>query len=121
MRDTVSPLFTIEEVSGEPFAGKTLPFFHEALQMAKDLHENILREHVYLGTDIALTPDGPKIIETNMYCSTTMFCAALTRMDHSALMDLLVTRMQMEQPDRFKLSVDPLYILLVIVCAAVYW
>jgi hypothetical protein len=109
IRDTVQPLFNIEDVGGEPFAGKTLPFFEEAIRMAKDLHENILPEHVYLGTDIALTPDGPKIIETNMYCSTTMFCAALTRMDHSALMDLLVARMQMEQPDRFKWSVDPVY------------
>jgi hypothetical protein len=106
IRDTVSPLFNIEDVGGEAFAGTTLPFFHEAIQMAKELHENVLREHVYLGTDIALTPDGPKIIETNMYCSTTMFCAALTRMDHSALMDLLVTRMQMEQPDRFKFVLE---------------
>jgi hypothetical protein len=109
IRDTVSPIFNIEDVGAEPFAGKTLPFFDEAIQMAKDLHEKVLRDHVYLGTDIALTPDGPKIIETNMYCSTTMFCAALTRMDHSALMDLLVARMQMEQPDRFKWSVDPVY------------
>merc|ERR1719171_1933180 len=33
-------------VGGEPFAGKTLPFFEEAIRMAKDLHENILPEHV---------------------------------------------------------------------------
>jgi len=122
IRDTVQPLFNIEDVGGEPFAGKTLPFFEEAIRMAKDLHEKILPEHVYLGTDIALTPDGPKIIETNMYCSTTMFCAALTRMDHSALMDLLVTRMQMEQPDRFKLSVDPIFVLCVpLLCLALFW
>jgi hypothetical protein len=123
IRDTVSPLFTIEDINGEPFAGKTLPFFFEALQMAKDVHEKILSEHVYLGTDIALTPDGPKIIETNMYCSTTMFCAALHRMDHSALMDLLVARMQMEQPDRFKWSVDPFLVILapVLVSALAWW
>ena len=72
--------------------------------MAKDLHENILPEQVYLGTDIALTPDGPKIIETNMYCSTTMFCAALTRMNHSALMDLLVTRLLPEGKERVQKS-----------------
>jgi hypothetical protein len=124
IRDTVSPIFNIEDVGAEPFAGKTLPFFDEAIQMAKDLHEKVLRDHVYLGTDIALTPDGPKIIETNMYCSTTMFCAALTRMDHSALMDLLVARMQMEQPDRFKWAVDPFLVVLVpLLCVAlsVWW
>jgi hypothetical protein len=122
IRDTVSPLFTIEDINGEPFAGKTLPFFHEAIELAKTLHEKILHEHVYLGTDIALTPDGPKIIETNMYCSTTMFCAALTRMDHSALMDLLVARMQMEQPDRFKWAVDPIYVfILPLLCLALSW
>ena len=46
------------------FDGFEIPFFKEALAMAKELHSKLYRIHS-IGWDIAITPDGPMFIEGN--------------------------------------------------------
>ena len=50
--------------SGICFAGLTIPFFKEAIQVAKDLHSR-LNSIAVIGWDIAITPSGPLFIEGN--------------------------------------------------------
>lgn len=46
------------------FEGFEIPFFKEAIDMAKKLHSKLYRIHS-VGWDIAITPDGPTFIEGN--------------------------------------------------------
>lgn len=50
--------------NGLVFEGFEIPYFREAVEMAKDLHSNLYRIHS-IGWDIAITPDGPMFIEGN--------------------------------------------------------
>ena len=50
--------------NGLVFEGFEIPFFKEAVEMAKDLHSKLYRIHS-IGWDIAITPDGPVFIEGN--------------------------------------------------------
>ncbi len=51
-------------VSGHPVVGVTLPFWDETLKTAVDAHE-VFPEFGVCGFDIAVTADGPKVIECN--------------------------------------------------------
>ena len=50
--------------NGVVFEGFEIPFFKEAVEMAKELHSKLYRIHS-VGWDIAITPDGPTFIEGN--------------------------------------------------------
>lgn len=50
--------------SGVVFEGFEIPFFKEAVEMAKELHLRLYRIHS-VGWDIAITQDGPLFIEGN--------------------------------------------------------
>ncbi len=51
-------------VSGARFAGRTLPYWKEAVALAVAAHE-AFPERVIVGWDVAMLPDGPMIIEGN--------------------------------------------------------
>ncbi len=55
---------TVHPDSGIPFAGFQVPFYHEAVELAKAIHRRLygLRS---IGWDIAIGPDGPVVIEGN--------------------------------------------------------
>ena len=50
--------------NGVVFEGLEIPFFKEAVEMAKELHSRLYRVHS-IGWDIAITQDGPIFIEGN--------------------------------------------------------
>ena len=50
--------------NGVVFEGFEIPFFEEAVEMAKELHSKLYRIHS-VGWDIAITPNGPIFIEGN--------------------------------------------------------
>lgn len=50
--------------NGLVFEGFEIPFFKEAVEMAKELHSKLYRIHS-IGWDIAITPNGPVFIEGN--------------------------------------------------------
>lgn len=50
--------------TGVVFEGFEIPFFKEAVEMAKELHSKLYRIHS-VGWDIAITQDGPVFIEGN--------------------------------------------------------
>jgi hypothetical protein len=52
--------------SGRPIAGVTLPFWQESLQLVKDAL-TVFPGMRFAGVDIAITPRGPVIVETNNY------------------------------------------------------
>ncbi|WP_299294553.1 sugar-transfer associated ATP-grasp domain-containing protein [uncultured Tateyamaria sp.] len=51
-------------VSGAPMVGVTLPFWAETLKIAQDAHA-VFPEFGVCGFDIAVTADGPKVLECN--------------------------------------------------------
>jgi hypothetical protein len=50
--------------SGAAISGRRLPFWSQAVELALRAHD-ALREPALLGWDVALTPDGPTLLETN--------------------------------------------------------
>ena len=55
---------THHPVSGEPIVGMTVPHWSNAIKLAQDTHA-VFAEFGAPGWDVAITPDGPKIIEMN--------------------------------------------------------
>ncbi|OYW57098.1 MAG: hypothetical protein B7Z31_10060 [Rhodobacterales bacterium 12-65-15] len=56
----------LQPVTGLPLARAELPLWPKTVQLAIDTHAPFLRQGL-LATDIAITPDGPKVIEVNSY------------------------------------------------------
>ena len=54
----------VHPISKIKFEGYQLPYWKETLELVKKLH-NIFPEFSSLGWDVAITPIGPKIIESN--------------------------------------------------------
>eukprot|EP00217_Crustomastix_stigmatica_P014241 CAMPEP_0183789990 /NCGR_PEP_ID=MMETSP0803_2-20130417/748_1 /TAXON_ID=195967 /ORGANISM="Crustomastix stigmata, Strain CCMP3273" /LENGTH=461 /DNA_ID=CAMNT_0026034177 /DNA_START=162 /DNA_END=1547 /DNA_ORIENTATION=+ len=80
--------------SGVPFEGLELPDLSEALEVCLRGHREVLWRACYLGWDVALTPDGPVVIECNTFCSTGVFGACLKRLKNGKLADLLLTHIE---------------------------
>lgn len=61
--------------NGLVFEGFEIPYFKEAIEMAKDLHSKLYRIHS-IGWDIAITPSGPVFIEGNSLWEISLIQAA---------------------------------------------
>lgn len=51
--------------NGARMKGRKLPFVEECRQMARDAHARLFPDYAYIGWDIAISPDGPVMIEGN--------------------------------------------------------
>lgn len=51
--------------SGAPIPGVAIPFWDEAVELARRAHREAFRRFVFLGWDIAFTNEGPLLIEAN--------------------------------------------------------
>lgn len=67
--------------NGVVFEGFEIPFFKEAVEMAKELHSKLYRIHS-VGWDIAITPEGPTFIEGNSLWELTGTQAAVGGLKH---------------------------------------
>lgn len=57
--------------TGIKFVGYNIPMFHEAIALAKEAAQ-VVPQICHVGWDIAITPDGPVIIEGNDYPGTDL-------------------------------------------------
>jgi hypothetical protein len=57
--------FERHPVSDAPIAGRALPNWNEAVALARRAHREAFREYTLVGWDIALTANGPTILEGN--------------------------------------------------------
>lgn len=69
---------THHPVSGKAVVGQILPYWQETVRMAVDAHA-IFSEFGVFGFDIAVTDDGPKILEANDNPSHMMYQRAAAR------------------------------------------
>ena len=67
--------------NGVVFEGFEIPFFKEAVEMAKELHSKLYRIHS-VGWDIAITPEGPTFIEGNSLWEVSGTQAAVGGLKH---------------------------------------
>ncbi len=76
---------TFEEhpVSGTPVVGAVLPFWAETVELATQAHA-VFPEFGVCGFDIAVTPDGPKVLECNDNPSHMLYQMAAAKGIHSA-------------------------------------
>lgn len=51
--------------TGNAIVGRALPFWRESLDLATDAHERAFGRFVFLGWDVALTGQGPLLLEAN--------------------------------------------------------
>ncbi len=51
--------------TGGQIAGRTLPYWHETLDLARRAHALAFPDHVIIGWDVAILGDGPRLIEGN--------------------------------------------------------
>jgi glutathione synthase/RimK-type ligase-like ATP-grasp enzyme len=57
--------FERHPISGAAIAGRVLPNWDEAVALAQRAHREAFREYTLVGWDVALTADGPVILEGN--------------------------------------------------------
>ena len=67
--------------NGIVLEGFEIPFFKEAVEMAKDLHSKLYRIHS-VGWDIAITANGPMFIEGNSFWEVSGTQAAVGGLKH---------------------------------------
>ncbi len=60
-----SEVFEGNPTNGVRMKGRILPFFREARALALDTHQRLFSDYAYAGWDVAITPDGPVMIEGN--------------------------------------------------------
>jgi hypothetical protein len=54
----------------QAFAGTELPFFFDGVELARTAHRTIARSPVSVGWDVALTADGPVLVEANVFAGS---------------------------------------------------
>lgn len=65
---TADELFTEHPYTGHPLVGFKTPYFKEAKEMVLKA-AMVIPQMRYVGWDVAITPNGPAIIEGNNYCA----------------------------------------------------
>ena len=61
---------TDKGVEWDALLGAKLPFWSETIELVRKAHDQAFPAFVTLGWDVALTPDGPVLLETNVSWST---------------------------------------------------
>jgi hypothetical protein len=51
--------------TGLPIVGIMLPFWRESIELVRRAHQSAFARFAFLGWDIALTNEGPILLETN--------------------------------------------------------
>ena len=64
-RDYQDHTYVYHPVTGVKLVGFAVPYWQEALELIRQTHLDVA-ECPYLGWDVAITPDGPEIIEINV-------------------------------------------------------
>ncbi len=67
-----TPTITHHPTSGLAFDGVIIPYFEEAKELVSQAHALFSEKLLYLAWDVAITPDGPCIIECNTRADTGM-------------------------------------------------
>ncbi len=86
-QDSSGPSFKHHPDSGYDMSERQLPFQKEVIALAKKV-TNVLPSTRFVGLDIALTPDGPVIIEFNL--APTAIGACVMNRSHQQLLGTLV-------------------------------
>jgi len=73
-----SEMLEAHPTSGQPIVGAQLPFWTETLEIARAAHA-VFPEFGVCGFDIAVTPEGPKVLECNDNPSHTLYQLAAAR------------------------------------------
>lgn len=71
-RNNQGVLLSAEQRGLDTFEGYRIPHFHEAVRRCLILHELVGPAPETIGWDVAITPDGPVILEGNMYWDPTL-------------------------------------------------
>jgi hypothetical protein len=67
--EDLSEWYERHPVNGVEVMGRTVPCWNEAVTLAKRAHD-ICRDRVLVGWDVAITPEGPVLLEGNSYADT---------------------------------------------------
>jgi hypothetical protein len=70
--DDQGNVFAVHPGTGTVIKGFEIPFFKEALELVRTIYED-KKMQGYLGWDIAITEDGPEIVEVNASPGTILF------------------------------------------------
>lgn len=65
---------SVEPLSEHPdthivFKGRKIPYFAEAVELAKKAHKAVAPHTFIIGWDVSITPTGPLVIEGNVHCA----------------------------------------------------
>ena len=58
--------FTIQPTTGKKALGFEIPHWDEALELCRTAHSGVFSTYPTVGWDVAITPDGPVLIEMNI-------------------------------------------------------
>lgn len=97
--ECLSEYFDHHPVTGARVAGRLVPRWRELAQLAVDLHRAV-PERVFIGWDLALTPEGPMFLEGNSFADPIfperVFRQAIGDMRLGELLDFHLGRIEAE-------------------------
>jgi len=70
--------YPVHPITGSTIVGFQVPFFKEAVKMVKEA-STVVSEVAYVGWDVAVSPDGPVIIEGNCFPEILQVKASLLK------------------------------------------